>query len=496
MGGIKPMKSPSDFLRRRKKKPAAVPEKKKAHRGGIQQRWLRNILSLVAAVMVIASVAFALATAAYSYTTMRSGLEYEARTTSAYLRNYLNQGYNECYRSCVVRSLSYEKRDKVELQFLDSTTALVASSSPYTEQKVSTDDVTQALATGTMASYVGKNPTTGERVMSVAMPMVYSDGRVVGVLRFVTSTRNADRYVLISLLLALFFGGIVVLMVYLSSRLYFKSILVPVSEITDTAKRIAAGSYGVQIQKKFDDEIGELADTINDMSVKISQSERMQSEFVSSVSHELRTPLTAITGWGETLQDGNADPEETRRGISIILREAKRLTGMVEELLEFTRMQDGRFTLNVRTCDLRADFEDMIFMYGSRLRQEGIELEYLDSDDDIPEIECDPERMRQVFFNILDNAAKHGGEGKRITAGMTREGSDVVVRIRDYGPGIPAEELPHVKMKFYKGSSKARGSGIGLAVCEEIVTLHGGKLTLENAEGGGCLVTVSLPISQ
>ena len=365
----------------------------------------------------------------------------------------------------------------------------------FAEERVETDDVNRALSTRSSVYFVGKNPSTKERIMSVTMPMVYSDGRVVGVLRFVTSTKNADRFILLTLLVALVFSALVVLIVYWSSRLYFKSILVPVAEITETAKRIAGGSYGVQIQKKFDDEIGELADTINDMSNKISQSEKMQSEFVSSVSHELRTPLTAITGWGETLQDGGVDPEETKRGISIILREAKRLTSMVEELLEFTRMQDGRFTLNVRKCDLRADFEDMIFMYGSRLRQEGIELEYLDSDEDIPEISCDPERMRQVFLNILDNAAKHGGEGKKITASLNREGSSVVIRIRDYGPGIPEEELPHVKMKFYKGSSKARGSGIGLAVCEEIVTMHGGKLDLANAEGGGTLVTVSLPIT-
>ena len=123
----------------------------------------------------------------------------------------------------------------------------------------------------------------------------------------------------------------------------------------------------------------------------------------------------------------------------------------------------------------------------------GIELEYEESDEDIPEIPCDVSRMRQVFLNILDNAAKHGGEGKKITASIHHEGGQVVVRIRDFGPGIPEDELPHVKMKFYKGSSKARGNGIGLAVCEEIVTMHGGSLTLENAPGGGTLVTISLP---
>jgi signal transduction histidine kinase len=169
---------------------------------------------------------------------------------------------------------------------------------------------------------------------------------------------------------------------------------------------------------------------------------------------------------------------------------------MVVDLLDFTRMQDGRMTLNIELTEIRGEFEDTVYMYGSRLSQDGIQLNYLDNDDDIPEISCDPKRLRQVFLNILDNAAKHGGEGKRIDASIHQEGEYVVVRIRDYGPGIPEDEIPLVKHKFYKGSSKARGSGIGLAVCEEIVQMHDGSLTLENAKGGGTLVTVSLPITQ
>jgi len=135
-------------------------------------------------------------------------------------------------------------------------------------------------------------------------------------------------------------------------------------------------------------------------------------------------------------------------------------------------------------------------MYGSRLAQDGIHLEYLDNNEEIPEITCDAKRLRQVFLNILDNAAKHGGEGKRIEASMHYKNRAVTVRIRDFGPGIPEDEIPLVKKKFYKGSSKARGTGIGLAVCDEIVQMHGGELLLENAEGGGTLVTVVLPAVQ
>ena len=153
-------------------------------------------------------------------------------------------------------------------------------------------------------------------------------------------------------------------------------------------------------------------------------------------------------------------------------------------------------TLNMERSDLRAEFEDTIFMYGSRLAQDGIRLNYLDNDDDIPEISCDPKRLRQVFLNILDNAAKHGTDGKQIDASIAYESDHVVIRIRDYGPGIPEDELPMVKKKFYKGSSKARGTGIGLAVCDEIVQMHGGSLVLENAPEGGTLVTVQIPASQ
>ena len=153
-------------------------------------------------------------------------------------------------------------------------------------------------------------------------------------------------------------------------------------------------------------------------------------------------------------------------------------------------------TLNVEMTDIRAEFEDTVFMYGSRLAQDGIKLDYLDSDEDVPEIPCDPQRLRQVFLNILDNAAKHGGEGKHIEASISYEEPWVVIRIRDFGCGIPEDEIPLVKNKFFKGSSKARGTGIGLAVSDEIVQMHGGTLELSNAPGGGTVVTVRLPDTQ
>lgn len=462
---------------------------------GIQKRWIVNNLSIVILLVIACIVAVSLSFTTYYYSSMQSGLEAKAKTTTDFFSNYIGQSYSEYYQSCILVAQTFEEKDTLELQFINLGGKIVASSyGQWGGADPQTPDIQDAIATKELQPYVGKNPTTGERIMAVSSPMIYTNGEVIGVLRFVTSLKNVDRQLMLITGLAVLVGLAFIGLIMYSSKFFIRSIIGPVAEITATAKRIAAGSYGIQIQKKFDDEIGELADTINDMSVKIGQAEKMQSEFVSSVSHELRTPLTAISGWGETLLSAETmDPVETRRGMLIILSETRRLTSMVEELLEFTRMQDGRFTLNVQPADIRAEFEDTVFMYGSRLKQEGITLDYLENDDDIPEIPCDVARLRQVFLNILDNAAKHGGQGQRITASISWEEGFVVVRIRDFGPGIPEEELPHVKMKFYKGSSTARGSGIGLAVCEEIVTMHGGSLTLENAEGGGTLVSIRIP---
>ncbi len=468
---------------------------------GIRSRWLTHNVSLMVLLVLACAVAGIVALSSYYYSCMRNGLEAQLKTTADFFETYISTSQEEFYGSVYSFTQNYEGKNDLELEFLSSSGEIISSSFGLASgSQPETADVTGALDQQKLTSFQGKDPQTGERILAVSIPVMAADGQVAGALRLVTSLRLANRQILmwagIIGLIALF----VMILIWGTGMYFIHSIATPVMEITETAKRIASGGYGTQIQAKFaenNDEIGELARTINNLSLQISQTEKMQSEFLSSVSHELRTPLTAISGWGETLMTSDEmDPVETRRGIVTMLKETKRLTSLVEELLEFSRIQDGRFKLNVEISDLRGVFEDTIFMYGNRLRQEGIDLQYEASDEDIPEISCDPERMKQVFLNILDNAAKYGGDGGKIHCDIRVEGQQLAVRIRDYGPGIPEEELPLVKKKFYKGSSKARGSGIGLAVCEEIVSMHGGKLVIANADDGegGCEVTIYLPL--
>ena len=268
----------------------------------------------------------------------------------------------------------------------------------------------------------------------------------------------------------------------------------PLGRLADFAHEIAEGSYGRKLEWHSDNELGRLTDEINNMSEKVALAEKSRTDFISQVSHELRTPLTAITGWAETIAYDPAVQGDSLRGIQIISREAERLTNMVKELLEFTRIQDGRFNLRIELLDIAAELEDALFTYGELMRQAGIEVDYTEPEAEIPLIPGDPERLKQVFLNLLDNAATHGGDGKKVDVGLKAESDGVHITVRDYGHGIPEGELPHVKEKFYKGSSKNRGNGIGLAVCDEIVTRHRGRLTVENAPDGGCLVTVVLPM--
>ena len=460
---------------------------------GIRKRWMVNSISVVLFIVLLAVAAFSAAMGSYYYSTLSESLKQKAENAISSFDYYRTEA--EYYDNARAVVAGEPNSDKLEVEYLDADGQIRFSSSDLTAfRSPGTPDIAEAISMKRTKVWIGADPSTGEHIMAASSPLMI-DGEVVGVMRYVTSLNKVDKQIIIIVAIALGIGLGILGMVYFSKLYFIRSIVDPVAGITETAKRIAAGSYGVQIEKRYDDEIGALTDTINDMSLKINQSEKMKNEFISSVSHELRTPLTAINGWAETIMNGEVrDAGDVKKGMGIIVSEARRLTNMVEELLEFSRIQDGRFTLSVEPMDIKAELEDAVYTYREFFRREGIELNHFDCDEEFPPIAGDPERLRQVFCNLLDNAAKHGGSGKRIDTAIARDEDQVVITIRDYGPGIPAEELPHVKYKFYKGSSKARGSGIGLAVCDEIITRHEGTLDIDNAEGGGCIVTIHLPI--
>ena len=463
---------------------------------GLRRRWLRNTVLVFFGFGMLCAAAIVLIYGMHCYKTEEADLKNRAELTAGFFSGYQVQENAAYYEALTTYVLGYKDEENSILQLVSADGVLLESSGDGTSYLTMTEEFTCALQSGEACTYIGEDAQNGQRILAASVPLYMHSGEVLCLFRCVMSTQDMDKRILAVVLLCV--GAVLLLTVcaFINRIRYIRKIFSPLEQIIEKAAMIADGSYGIQIQVSADKEIAQLADTINELSLQINQNEKMQTEFISSLSHELRTPLTAITGWSETLLGSDNLDRNTRRGVKIIHEETIRLTEMVLELLDFTRIQDGRMTLNIEATDIRAVFEDTVYMYGSRLARDEISLQLLENDDEIPEMSCDPKRLRQVFLNILDNAAKHGGEGKRINAAMNYENGEVVVRIRDYGPGIPEDELGLVKKKFYKGSSKARGSGIGLAVCDEIVERHGGQLTLENAEGGGTLVTIWLPVAQ
>ena len=464
---------------------------------GLRNRWLQSGILLTVVIVILFTVIASLGIRSYYYNAMRTGLAAKAQSASEFFTGYLSQTYGEYYQSAYRYTESFEDKDVIGLQFINTRGVVEVSSYGFSAGTApGTPDVETALAEKTIGTWTGRRDGTGERIMAVTAPLLAADGSVVGAMRYVTSLQLVTRQLQKTTALAACVGLLVILAVVISNLYFIRTVTEPLVELTALARRIAEGSYGIQAQKKYDDEIGDLTDAINEMSVKIGETEKVQTEFISSVSHELRTPLTAITGWSETLAYDEAITGDSRRGIAIISKESGRLTKMVEELLEFTRIQDGRFNLNVETLDVAGELEDAIFTYGKLLAQEGVTVDYTPPETEIPFVLGDPERLKQVFLNLMDNAAKYGRMAGRISVTIGATDNWVVMRFRDYGPGIPEKELPFVKKKFYKGSGKERGSGIGLSVCEEIITRHKGRLELENASDGrtGLIATILLPV--
>jgi len=328
-------------------------------------------------------------------------------------------------------------------------------------------------------------------VMAITRVVRDSSGSLIGSIRYMVSMDRADQQTTVVILTLVAVGLFIMLLITFSGMYFIRSIVTPIRQMSATAKQIAQGDFEVRIEKSKDDEIGQLCEAINDMASELGATERMKNDFISSVSHELRTPLTAIKGWAETLHDG-ADPVTAEKGISVIIRESERLSGLVEELLDFSRLQSGRLRLMVSKIDILAELDEAVYMFTDRARTEHKQLNY-EENTVLSPVYGDVDRLRQVFVNIIDNALKYTGEGGTITVSPKEADGFIQVVIRDTGCGIPAEHLPNVKKKFYKANQLVRGSGIGLAVADEISVLHGGSLTVESREGVGTTVTISLP---
>ncbi len=465
---------------------------------GITRRWLRGSMLLTAALLVV-FVGFFMY---YSRQTYYSGVEqailnrFSAISGQLKITTASTVAETSQSRSLALRRMveQFDAKDEFEFMLLDSQGEVLSTSSG---QSVSVEgqDYTLALTDGEGRGVDVYVSSASERVMAVTILTPYA-AEDVAALRLVTSLTLVDQVLLQRFLLS---GALalVILIVALWSGLFFiNSIVRPLGQVEQVATRIARGDMNTRLpDTPYNDEIGRLCKTINQMADDLQKTEKMKNEFISSVSHELRTPLTSIKGWLETIA-AIRDPEDEnyRKGISIIGAETDRLYNMVEELLDFSRLQSG-IKLDCQKLDLVAELTDAALFMEARIRKEGLHLVYDEPEIMIPVV-ADPNRLRQVFINIMDNAVKYSSPGGAITLELLCDDENAQVHISDEGRGISPEDLENVKLKFFKGKNSVRGSGIGLAVVEEIITAMNGSVDIQSTLGKGTTVCISLPLAE
>ena len=462
-------------------------------RSSIAGRWMFNTLSVVGILLVIANVCIYYFTRMYYYGSAENYLVSEANATATVLsRLYEDMAVNY---SSEVRELieGFDKKEQMEMMSINRSGEVTLSSSGFSpDESYNMPDYDMAMkADDGVGIFHGYE--NGENIIAVTVTIAQPSSNY-NALRYVTSMKQVDSQLGPIMLAAVMVSAAVILLVISSGMYFVKSICVPLMQISVTAKKLAKGDFSERIAIRNNDEIGELSRVFNDMADELENSEAIKNDFISSVSHELRTPLTAIKGWSETLQAGY-DEDTYRKGMTVITHETGRLEGMVEELLDFSRIQNGRFTLQMANIDIIAELDDALLIYTDKARKENKTIHYTE-----PEFLCvvygDKNRLRQVFINVIDNAIKYSDPGGSVDISVEKGTDTLTITVADTGIGIAATDLPKVKAKFYKADNTRRGSGIGLAVADEIISMHGGTLDIDSVLGKGTTVTITLPLKQ
>ncbi len=459
---------------------------------GIKKRWVRNYLLIIMIIAILVDGAFLFTIRRFYYNLAQENLSNRMTVLEGFNRTFLQSEHTTLDDIAKLILQDYRDQDVAELQILNPEGRIFYSSTGFqTERLIGSEDVTAALK-GQRGYWVGPNIETGEQIMGVSTALRDEHGNTIGVLRYISSMAAIDQLVNQYFLYSLLVLGAILILLLILSLTFSRSILGPINEITVAAERMAKGQFDEKVETRYKDELGVLAQTLNYMADEIQQSERLKNDFISSISHEIRTPLTAVKGWSETILTGDLEnKEEVEKGLQVIMRETSRLSDMVEELLDFSRIEGGRMTLHKEQVDLSQEIMDIVAIYGPKAEGQNVMIE-TKLPDRPAYIVGDANRIKQVMINILDNAVKFSKPQGIITISM-KLGEEIALSFIDQGTGISREDLENVRKKFYKGTSKQSGSGLGLAITDEIVALHDGRMEIDSIQGQGTTVTVHFP---
>lgn len=453
-------------------------------------KWFSNVFLVIFIIVFVLEIAFCIFVNSYYNNRVQTGAEELAQVFITPLEHTDATNFEAVAREYCEQ---FEHKDRIEIQILNPKGKVLISTTGFAETPSQMPDFDKALQSGTVGNWSGKS-SAGEQVVCQTTLIYDGSDNLNGAVRWMVSAASMQRRILVFCLIGIFIGISLLVIIVISGAYFINSIVRPIRNVSGVARKIAMGDFDTRIELKANNEIGELCDSINYMAGELKSAENMKNDFISSVSHELRTPLTAIRGWAETAKMSIGYDEDTvNKGLDVVIKESERLHSLVEALLDFSRMQSGHLPMSMAEFDPEAVLSEAADMYRELAKKQNVELIYMTASE---QVACagDTNRIKQVFINVIDNALKYNQPGGQILIEQKIEDGCIQISVSDTGVGISEKDIDRVKEKFYKANKQVRGSGIGLAVADEIIKQHNGLLLVDSTEGVGTTVTIVLPI--
>nr|WP_300003194.1 HAMP domain-containing sensor histidine kinase [Tissierella sp.] len=458
----------------------------------IRKRLVKNFMLVILITVVIIEIVLSNTIQEYYYKSLEDVLTSQIESSTSFYSRYF-PSFN--LEDILIDDIDiFWRYTDVQVQILSVEGDLILDTLGISSSEpINTSDVIRAQ-NGEKGTWVGTVPYSSESVMAISVPLVKND-ESIAIIRFVSSLAETNRLVKNINILLISVGLIVIIIGGIVGIILANSIVDPLERVSKVAEKMANGQLKIRNDIENDDEIGRLASTLNHMADEIIKREQIKIDFISSISHELRTPLTSIKGWSITLQSDDIDKELLQDGLKIIEKESDRLSFMVEELLDFSKFISGRITLEKDVFDFSSTLNFIAKQYMPKSKNSNIHFS-VEIHENVNMITGDENRIKQVLINLLDNAFKFTDEGGYVKLKAYMLEKSLILEVKDTGIGISIEDLPNIKEKFYKGKTNRANSGIGLAICDEIVKLHEGELIIESQLGKGTDIKVILPYEE
>ena len=461
----------------------------------IRSRLLKNFLIVIISTVLIFDILTLVCLKGYYYKNTQNTLINQLESAINFYQKYFsnNKLMENIYDNV---DIFWNTKDE-QIEILDSDGNLLMDSYGIRDNELlSTPDIEKAKD-GNVGIWSGHIDWYNEKVMIISKGInsKIDEDEVIGIVRIIYPLNEVNKILESFSILMLFVSGIVILLGVIMSLIIARDIVKPIKKITKVAKEMADGNLDIRSNITDNIEISQLSKTLNYMGSELEKREMLKNEFISSVSHELRTPLTSIKGWAITLKYDYSDIDTLELGLDIIEKESDRLTDMVEELLDFSKLINGVITLNKSKCDIKSFIQFIENNWKPRAIKEGKKFTVL-IQENIGYGYFDGNRLKQVLNNIIDNAFKFTDKNGVIIIKVNRINNILKLMIEDNGIGISEEDLPRVKDKFYKGENRKSKNGIGLSIADEIIMLHGGIFKIHSKENEGTTIQIEIPLSE